>query len=99
VPAITPKPSQHVGIDSRLLENFQRHIAFEIDIAGAIDHRHTTASDLFQQLKMPKRAEKAEGYAIAAIEFAAAATAEAELATLEAIVARMESEDARAIAS
>jgi hypothetical protein len=45
--------------------------------------------------ELDERAEKAECYAIAAIEFAAAATAEAELATLEAVAARMESDDAR----
>ena len=46
--------------------------------------------------KLESRADKAEIYAVAAIEFAAAATAEADLATLEAIVARMEAEEAKA---
>ena len=46
--------------------------------------------------KLESRADKAEIYAVAAIEFAAAATAEADLATLEAIVARMEVEEAKA---
>ena len=46
--------------------------------------------------KLERRADNAEGYAIAAIEFAAAATAEADLTTLEAIAARMEAEEAKA---
>ena len=46
--------------------------------------------------KLETRADKAEGYAVAAIEFAAAAVAEADLATLEAIAARLDAEDAKA---
>ena len=46
--------------------------------------------------KLESRADRAEIYAVAAIDFAAAATAEADLATLEAIVARMEAEEAKA---
>ena len=45
--------------------------------------------------KLEGRAENAEAYAFAAIDFAAVATAEADLATLEAIVARMEAEEAK----
>ena len=48
--------------------------------------------------KLEHRADKAESYAVAAIEFAAAATAEADLAnlaTLEVIAARLEAEEAK----
>jgi hypothetical protein len=46
--------------------------------------------------KLEKRADKAEDYAVAAIEFSAACVAEADLATLEAIAARMDAEGANA---
>ena len=49
--------------------------------------------------KLEKRADNAEGCAVAAIELAAACVVEADLATLEAIAARMEAEDAKAEAS
>ena len=45
--------------------------------------------------KLEKRADNAEGYAVAAIDFAASCVAEADLATLEAIVARMDAEEAK----
>jgi chromosome segregation ATPase len=48
--------------------------------------------------KLEKRADNAEDYAMATIDFAGAAVVEADLATLEAIEARMDAEDVHASA-
>jgi hypothetical protein len=70
-------------------QNMRKLSEAKTQLEARVEDKKTELSDQIEQWKrdrelgkLDKRAEKAEGYAIAAIEFAAAATAEAELATL-----------------
>jgi len=78
-----------VSAKSKLEERFQ---AKQNEVAAEIQEWKTNRDIK----KLDHRAERAEGYAVAAIEFAAAAVVEADLATLEAIEARLQAEDVKA---
>ena len=69
----------------------ERSQAKKEEVAGQIEQWKTNR----EIDKLERRADDAEFYAVAVIEFAAAAVAEADLATLEAIEARMQAEDAK----